>query len=199
MHFVAMLCVLALLLMTSSNDAQLHPMLRENLGARDYSCPAEDGTDPSARNQFHFRGAALGGWLVLEPWITPSLFYQFLGAYERWGDDAPKHVGIDSLSFCTALGDEEANKQLRRHWRTWVTEKEIVALAEAGVDTVRIPVGDWMYVPYEPYVGCMDGALEELDRVLRLCEKHGLKALLDIHCARYDATHTHTHTPPPPS
>lgn len=163
-------------------NAQLHPMVRENLGSRDYTCPESLA---ASRNNFHFRGAALGGWLVLEPWITPSLFYQFLGAHERWGDEAPAHVGIDSLSFCTALGDEEANKQLRRHWRTWVTEKEIVALSAAGVDTVRIPVGDWMYVPYEPYIGCMDGALEELDRVLRLCEKHGLKALLDIHCARY--------------
>ena len=25
------------------------------------------------------RGVNLGGWMVLEPWITPSLFYQFLG------------------------------------------------------------------------------------------------------------------------
>ena len=35
----------------------------------------------------HMRGTALGGWLVLEPWITPSLFYQFLGASEKFGDD----------------------------------------------------------------------------------------------------------------
>ena len=33
-------------------------------------------------NHFHFTGTALGGWLVLEPWITPSLFYQFLGKSE---------------------------------------------------------------------------------------------------------------------
>jgi len=25
------------------------------------------------------RGVNLGGWMVLEPWITPSLFYRFLG------------------------------------------------------------------------------------------------------------------------
>ena len=24
-------------------------------------------------------GTNIGGWLVLEPWITPSLFYRFLG------------------------------------------------------------------------------------------------------------------------
>lgn len=101
------------------------------------------------KNNFHFRGAALGGWLVLEPWITPSMFYQFLGAYEKWGDEAPQRVAIDCMSFCTALGKEEANKQLRRHWKTWVTEKEIQNLKQSGADTVRIPVADWMFIPYE--------------------------------------------------
>jgi hypothetical protein len=45
------------------------------------------------------RGTNLGGFLVLEPWITPSIFYQFLGVTE------PSKVGMDMLSFCTALGD----------------------------------------------------------------------------------------------
>ena len=91
---------------------------------------------------------------------------------------------MDSLSFCTALGDEEANKQLRRHWKTWVTEENIAYLKKQNIDTVRIPVGDWMYVPYEPYIGCMDGARDELERVLRLCEKYELKAIIDIHAMR---------------
>ena len=149
----------------------------------DYSCP-DDGRTAAERNDFHLRGTALGGWLVLEPWITPSLFYQFLGATSRWGANAKSHVAIDSYTFCTALGPEEANRQLRRHWRTWVTETEIARLAKSGVETLRIPVGDWMYKPYYPYVGCMDGALDELERVLRLCEKHKLTAILDIHAVR---------------
>ena len=40
----------------------------------------------------HMRGTALGGWLVLEPWITPSLFYQFLGASEKFGDDGINYL-----------------------------------------------------------------------------------------------------------
>ncbi|CAM9271196.1 unnamed protein product, partial [Sphacelaria rigidula] len=28
---------------------------------------------------FHIRGVNLGSWMVLEPWITPSMFYQFIG------------------------------------------------------------------------------------------------------------------------
>ena len=27
-------------------------------------------------------GTNAGGWMVLEPWITPSLFYRFLGKEE---------------------------------------------------------------------------------------------------------------------
>jgi glucan 1,3-beta-glucosidase len=65
-----------------------------------------------------------------------------------------------------------------------VTEKEIMNLKASGLDTLRIPVGDWMYVPYGPFIGCMDGALDELNRALRLCEKHGLKAVLDIHAMK---------------
>lgn len=130
---------------------------------------------------FHFRGTALGGWLVLEPWITPSLFYQFLGASEKFGDNAPNKVGLDSFTFCTALGKEEANRQLKQHWKTWVTEEQIANLKKTGVDTLRIPVGDWMYVPYEPYIGCMDGANDELDRVLDLCRKYEINVLLDVH------------------
>lgn len=149
----------------------------------DYSCD-DDGRTPSERNKFHLRGTALGGWLVLEPWITPSLFYQFLGASARWGADAPAHIGIDSYTFCLALGAEEANRQLRRHWQTWVSEIEIARLAKSGVETLRIPVGDWMYKPYPPYIGCMDGASDELERVLRLCEKHNLTVVLDIHAVR---------------
>uniref|UniRef100_A0A7S4IWM4 Uncharacterized protein n=1 Tax=Odontella aurita TaxID=265563 RepID=A0A7S4IWM4_9STRA len=91
------------------------------------------------------RGVNLGGWLVLEPWITPSLFYQFLD-----GDE--ENVGMDMYTFCEVLGPEEGNKQLKRHWETWVTEELIKELAGSGaVNSLRLPVGDWQYEPYGPY------------------------------------------------
>lgn len=123
------------------------------------------------------RGVNLGGWMVLEPWITPSLFYQFLGGNET-------AVAMDHYSFCAVLGPEEGNKQLRRHWETWVsfiqyssaicnscvdfvlicliifelhqisqvTEDIIRDLAKSGaVNSLRVPVGDFMFQPYGPY------------------------------------------------
>jgi len=40
--------------------------------------------------------------LVLEPWITPSLFYRFLGKNGLAGE-----VAMDSYTFCEVLGPEE--------------------------------------------------------------------------------------------
>ena len=118
---------------------------------------------------------------MLEPWITPSLFYQFLGASDVWNKSTSNHVALDSYTFCKVLGKTEANRQLRAHWNSWVTEAQIENLSLIGVDTVRIPVADWMYVPYEPFIGCWDGAVEALDKVLKWCDKYKIKALLDVH------------------
>jgi glucan 1,3-beta-glucosidase len=147
------------------------------------------------------RGVNLGGWMVLEPWITPSLFYQFLG-----GDET--NTALDTYSFCQTLGPVEANRQLRRHWETWVTEEIIEELASSdAVNSLRLPVGDFMYVPYGPYseyfslpiwnlvltnrfitfvisVGCFDGALAFIDQLLDWAYANGLTVLIDIHAMK---------------
>jgi len=155
--------------------------------APQYTC--EDGAHSTA-DKWKVSGTSLGGWLVLEPWLTPSLFYQFLGADTRFGPDIEAikaNTGMDQKSFCAALGPAEANRQLRRHWKVWLTEQHIADIAKTGSTHVRIPVGDWMWRPYDIYdvvengVRCNDGAIEELDRALKLCTKYGLKALIDMH------------------
>jgi glucan 1,3-beta-glucosidase len=42
-------------------------------------------------------GTNLGGWMVLEPWITPSMFYQFLG---KPHNETNENIGRDHYSFC---------------------------------------------------------------------------------------------------
>ena len=153
----------------------------------DYTC--KEGVH-SVPEPWKVQGTSLGGWLVLEPWLTPSLFYQFLGADVKYGPDIEKikeKTAMDQHSFCKALGPKEANRQLRKHWTLWVTEEHIKEIASTGSTHVRIPIGDWMFTPYDVYdevedgVRCNDGARDELDRVLNLCAKHGIGALLDMH------------------
>eukprot|EP00965_Chrysotila_dentata_P109005 3601031-Pleurochrysis_carterae.AAC.3 len=120
------------------------------LSATEYACSDEEPPDHPHRamNPLHLdvRGVNLGGWMVLQPWITPSLFYQFEGR-------PPDRTAMDMHSFCEVLGPQEGNRQLREHWRKWVTEREIRKIAEQGLNTVRVPVGDWMWLPYDPYIG----------------------------------------------
>ena len=123
-------------------------------------------------------GTNIGGWQVLEPWITPSLFYRFLGKTHSDG------VGMDQYTFCETLGPEEGNKVLRDHWRNWITEDTFRDMAAREVEMIRLPIGDWTLKPYGPYIGCTDGASDQVKWALDTAAKYNIKVLLDVHAVR---------------
>ncbi|KAJ1656083.1 hypothetical protein IWQ61_004279 [Dispira simplex] len=121
------------------------------------------------------RGVNLGGWLVLEPWITPSLFSQF--------DDKPvSGQAVDEYTFCEMLGKKEAHRQLVEHWRSWVTERDIQKLASYGLNHIRIPIGYWAFdvKEGEPWV---KGAFRYAIKAVDWASKYGLKVVIDVHGA----------------
>jgi glucan 1,3-beta-glucosidase len=117
-------------------------------------------------------GVNIGGWLVLEPYITPSLFEAF------GGDDSTKP--IDEYHFCQRYGKEQAQQVLENHWSTWITEDDFEEMAQYGLNFVRIPIGYWAFQTLEedPYV---QGQVAYLDKALQWCANHGLKAWIDLH------------------
>lgn len=125
-------------------------------------------------------GTNIGGWLVLEPWITPSFFYRFLSK-TGINADGKSEVGMDCYTVCEVLGAVEGNAMMRAHWDSWLTEPYLKALAAREVEVIRVPIGDWTFEQYGPYVGCMDGAKEKLDWLMNTSYKYGLKVLLDVH------------------
>lgn len=116
------------------------------------------------------RGVNLGGWLVLEPWITPSIF-------DNAGDAA-----VDEWSLCATLGADQCRAVLSQHWSSFVTADDFNQIAAAGMNHVRIPIGYWALTPIEgdPYV---DGQLEYLDAAVGWARGAGLKVLVDLHGA----------------
>lgn len=119
-------------------------------------------------NAGQIRGVNLGGWLVLEPWITPSLF-------EGAGDGA-----VDEYTLTQILGSDEATSRLSEHWSSFITEGDFSRIAQAGLSHVRIPVGYWAAAPIdgEPYV---DGQLEYLDQAVSWAKANNLKVIVDLH------------------
>lgn len=123
------------------------------------------------------RGVNLGGWLVLEKWMTPSLFE---GLAAR-----------DETAFCTELGLDAATKRLHRHWNTFITKDDFRWLASVGINAVRLPVGHWIFgknYPYHPAYGdnrypYVEGGLAIIDQVMQWAEELKIAVLLDLHAA----------------
>ncbi|KAH8596733.1 glycoside hydrolase family 5 protein [Bisporella sp. PMI_857] len=118
------------------------------------------------------RGLNIGGWLVLEPWITPSIFRS-----------VDQSLGIvDELTLTQKLGSQAALEILRPHWDSWVRWEDFKKIADAGFNTVRIPIGYWAYSldSGEPYT---QGAAPYLDAAIDWARSTGLKIWIDLHGA----------------
>lgn len=123
-------------------------------------------------NNDKVRGVNLGGWFVLEPWITPSIF-------SDWADST---TVVDEYTYTQTLGKTEAESRLTAHWNSWITQSDFNQIAAAGLNHVRIPIGYWAVAPLDgdPYV---QGQLAVLDQAIGWARSAGIKVLLDLHGA----------------
>jgi len=123
------------------------------------------------------RGVNLGGWLVLEKWITPSLFEGLQAA--------------DETTYCVELGEAEATRRLHRHWNSFITRDDFAWLQRVGINAVRLPVGHWLFgknYPYHPSYKearypFVVGGIEIVDKVFQWAAEFGLRVVLDLHAA----------------
>lgn len=129
-------------------------------------------------NSFQYQGVALGGWLVLEPYITPSLFL----AFNETGHTGNGTIPNDEYNYCVFLGQEEASKRLQEHWLTWYNETDFANIKGYGFNMVRVPIGYWAFdmLDDDPYVL---GAQDYLDNAIEWAYKNDLKVWIDLHGA----------------
>ncbi|KAF7452596.1 glucanbeta-glucosidase [Pyrenophora tritici-repentis] len=80
------------------------------------------------------RGVNIGGWLVLEPFITPSIFEKYSS------DEKPVH---DEWTVCEKVGQSKCADALKPHWESFVSIDDFKKIKGAGFNVVRIPVGYW--------------------------------------------------------
>ena len=108
------------------------------------------------------RGVNLGGWLIVEKWMTPSLFAD---------TDA-----VDEYTFMQTPG---ARVKLRSHQKNFIREDDFKWMANNGVQAIRIPVGYWLFDGDDPYVSCIG----YLDWAFRMAAKYDLQVLVCLHGA----------------
>ncbi|MBN2504882.1 MAG: cellulase family glycosylhydrolase [Bacilli bacterium] len=110
------------------------------------------------------RGVNLGGWLVLERWMTPELFS---------GYNAPDEYHL-------LLERQDALSAIKQHRNDFICESDFAWISSHGLDSVRIPVGHWLFEDIPPYMN----AKQELDQAFRWAHAYNLNVLVDIHAAK---------------
>jgi len=116
------------------------------------------------------RGVNIGSWLVLEKWITPSVF-----------SGLPENIN-DEYKLVSHLGKDAAKQRLVKHWDTWFTEADVITLKNAGINFFRIPIGYWALdiKAGEPWVS---GSWDYVIKACGWAKKHGIQVMIDLHGA----------------
>ncbi|KAL9000694.1 MAG: hypothetical protein Q9169_000730 [Polycauliona sp. 2 TL-2023] len=117
------------------------------------------------------RGVNIGGWLSIEPFITPSLFKSY----------KPNQGIIDEYTLTKELGPQQAAKTLEKHYARFIREDDFKQIQAAGFDHVRIAFAYWAVTTYpgDPYVPKI--SWRYLLRAIEYCRKYGLRVNLDLH------------------
>lgn len=103
------------------------------------------------------RGVNLGSQFIIEPWLN-SAEWAAMGC-----DGAPSE-----FDCVMRLGRDNADAVFKKHWEEWIQESDFNEMLDAGLNTVRIPIGYWMYD------AIVDSASEYfprggLEHLLRVC------------------------------
>lgn len=110
------------------------------------------------------RGVNLAGWLVLEPWVTPSLFAS-TGTF-------------DELNLASSLGSEKFEALIKHHRDTFITEEDFAAIEARGFNAVRLPIAWSVFGKDGPRPGVRLASISYVDTALDWAKEHNLKVLL---------------------
>ncbi|CCE62927.1 hypothetical protein TPHA_0D02910 [Tetrapisispora phaffii CBS 4417] len=143
------------------------------------------------------RGISLGGWLVTEPYITPSLYHNATEIYTSSNSSYSNLTDpiIDEHTFCEKLGYETAGKLLQAHYESFITEDDFRQISEDGFNLVRIPIGYWAWKQNNETNEYIDGVyfedpyfsngiqLQYLSKAIGWASKYNLSIWVDLHGA----------------
>ena len=124
------------------------------------------------------RGVNLGGWLVLEKWMTPSLFEGL--------------AATDETTWCAELGAAGARRGCARTGTASSRATTSPGSPTRGINAVRIPrraldlrpaVSVSREATARTRIPFVEGGIDVLDRALDWAAEFGLRVVLDLHAA----------------
>lgn len=116
------------------------------------------------------RGVGIGGWLVIESFISPSI-------YDKTGDDRV----IDEWSFAKYTPRRKAERILRDHFDNFITEDDFREIKSYGLNHVRISFPYWglRTYPGDPYLKL--NQYDKLKEAAGWAKKHDIAMIIEVH------------------
>jgi hypothetical protein len=111
------------------------------------------------------RGYALGSWMNLEHFMI----------------GLPGTNSMIQDAFVEVYGEERAKSFFETFLDQFVKDEDIIFLKNMGVNSIRIPFGYHYFIDDRNPDGFLEWGFRILDRVINLCGKHKMYAILDLH------------------
>ncbi|KAF9564152.1 glycoside hydrolase family 5 protein [Agrocybe pediades] len=118
------------------------------------------------------KGVNLGGWLVTEPFIVPSLYEEYVGKSNI--------EVLDEWSLSLAMGPDLATK-MENHYKTFITEQDFAEIAGAGLNWVRLPIGFWAIETMNDEPFLVGTSWTYFLKAIQWARKYGIRIYLDLH------------------
>lgn len=134
----------------------------------------KDGKLANDKGEVVLNGVNLGGWLLMESWMSPV---------EDENEELAYSDIIDILT--NRFGKFKALQLMGLYENNFITEADFANIARLGFNCVRIPFwyrnfmtsdGEWLTYGTDDNPG-----FRRLDFALRMCDKYNLYAILDMH------------------
>lgn len=129
--------------------------------------------DKYGNDKNKIRGVNLGSLFILENWLADNIM-------SGWGCNS-----LSEFNCVQSLHDQaKANSDFQGHWGSWVNASDFTTMVSYGLNTVRIPVGYWMYealVASDEYFP--QGGEAYLDKVVGYAKDAGMYVIIDLHGA----------------
>ena len=116
-------------------------------------------------------GVNLGGWFVMEPWMTPA----------DSGGLPDTYSIIQELD--NRFGVAEEQSLIRTYQQSWITASDLANIKNAGFNTVRVPVwwGNFYPIANVSNSTWRSDAFTELDWLVNTAASEGLYVIIDMH------------------
>src|ERR1700685_3534906 len=119
----------------------------------------------------HLMGVNLGGWLVMEPWMTPA----------DSGGLPDTYSIIQELD--NRFGVAEEQSLIKTYQQSWITSTDLANIKNAGFNAVRVPVwwGNFYPIANVSNSSWRSDAFTELDWLVSQASSLGLYVIIDMH------------------